>query len=964
MDANIIYKKPGVKLVDLQDNRGRTALAMEIEKGSTVAVKRLLEEGANPALADKNGQTPLHRAMIVGNCEIIQALLDRRVDLVVRNAEGQTPLQCGVHYGQLAAVKMLLSNPVAKVQSQLAFRDEDGKTVLHYGALQSNAEMMTWLLQTGVNVNAKTEYHYIPLHFAARQGHLEVARVLVAHGADVDCKNVNGDSPKKLAIQFNNLEMALFLAKKSPKRQRALVSGNHWKLKELLQGDLYRYRGEFDKAEKAYRKVFEWAENHKDVALQINCLKKLGDVMLDSRKKLQAALLYNSAYVLCDRQGCLNTSLVERFVRIEYGPEVAKQEVLVLADRILARRKRLQEMREKTKRGLAEGLSARTMMREVTDFMKDLTIQLIQECFDFLEEPPCKYAIIGLGPMSQDEMLPYSDLKMGILLQENTVENREYFLKVTQLLELKMVNLGERSFPVLNKGRKSLMPEGFFLSRIFNPLVRAELLSTPEEIRTLQKSTEQDLILSNMLQTICFLYGDISLLSNHEAALKKRQKHILPLLKEALNAFNPENTPNREGEEWLHLKERFYRFPVEVIHKICQFYGIEAKNSWERLEVLQRNKVFSKEGFQHLSRALEAINLLRLRVQSCRGENCEEVHFLRVHSGSVEREDFYELNPEEQESLMQVYQVLLPFYEALKIFCDKGGKGAALKGSFYTEKFKENGASYERLCNYDRAEECYRMAVKNNPDDWEAFDALGRVLQQKIQCEEAVKYHEKALALLRNKKGDNALEEAVIFNHLGNAKSDLGKKREALRDYETALDRYKAIYGVKWNEDQVEVADMLNNLGVVTNDLGEYQKAISYFEEALYIYQSVHGEGHLNTAYPLLGLSLAFYHMKDNGKALSCCQQAYAIFETIEGDGHAHICVTLNTLAKIWEARKDVVRAEACYEEALAIADRLYPNGLHPQKKQALEGLDRLRKPCETHDENFFEGLLNKLDFA
>ena len=60
----------------------------------------------------------------------------------------------------------------------------------------------------------------------------------------------------------------------------------------------------------------------------------------------------------------------------------------------------------------------RAVHRLVAEEMRNFTAQLIEQCMKILGDPPCGYAIIGLGSMSREEMTPYSDLEFAILIKE------------------------------------------------------------------------------------------------------------------------------------------------------------------------------------------------------------------------------------------------------------------------------------------------------------------------------------------------------------------------------------------------------------------------------------------------------------------------------------------------------------------------------------------------------------------
>ena len=95
-------------------------------------------------------------------------------------------------------------------------------------------------------------------------------------------------------------------------------------------------------------------------------------------------------------------------------------------------------------------LGSQALFDEIAHWMSELLARLYQESEEALGPAPCKYAVIGLGSMALQQITPYSDLEFAILMEdapdENTAEEwRKYFRKLTHLVHLRVINLGEDS---------------------------------------------------------------------------------------------------------------------------------------------------------------------------------------------------------------------------------------------------------------------------------------------------------------------------------------------------------------------------------------------------------------------------------------------------------------------------------------------------------------------------------------
>jgi ankyrin repeat protein len=64
--------------------------------------------------------------------------------------------------------------------------DREGRTELHYAAIEGQLDRVRSLLADGSDANASDKAGWTPLHFAAQRLALDVAKLLVQHGADVN----------------------------------------------------------------------------------------------------------------------------------------------------------------------------------------------------------------------------------------------------------------------------------------------------------------------------------------------------------------------------------------------------------------------------------------------------------------------------------------------------------------------------------------------------------------------------------------------------------------------------------------------------------------------------------------------------------------------------------------------------------------------------------------------------------
>ncbi|KAB5546847.1 ankyrin repeat-containing domain protein [Coniochaeta sp. 2T2.1] len=205
----------------------------------------LRKTNVDPNIADEDKNVPLHWAVELGKLELAKALLDSsRVDINAKGTWNWTVL----HYltrtprqSTTALAKLLLetgADPLAadidgwlpihlaaqdrnlevldllfeRAPESLTIRDNDGKTALHFAASSPHALM--WLLERGVDKDAKDNEGATALISAVRSGKDSSVRTLLANGADIKATTNIGRSALHHAAYFGRLDAGRQLLQK------------------------------------------------------------------------------------------------------------------------------------------------------------------------------------------------------------------------------------------------------------------------------------------------------------------------------------------------------------------------------------------------------------------------------------------------------------------------------------------------------------------------------------------------------------------------------------------------------------------------------------------------------------------------------------------------------------------------------------------------------------------------------
>jgi ankyrin repeat protein len=156
--------------IDTQADNGITALIGASINGATAAVEALIVAGANVHLSMHSDRTALHLA---GNADVARLLWD-------------------------AGARDTLDN--------------DGANTLRSACARNKPDVVEFLLQRGLDVNA-LHLNKTPLMHTAMVGHLDVLRVLLAADppAEVDRQSPDGNTALLLAVLEENLEVVKLL---------------------------------------------------------------------------------------------------------------------------------------------------------------------------------------------------------------------------------------------------------------------------------------------------------------------------------------------------------------------------------------------------------------------------------------------------------------------------------------------------------------------------------------------------------------------------------------------------------------------------------------------------------------------------------------------------------------------------------------------------------------------------------
>jgi ankyrin repeat protein len=123
-----------------------------------------------------------------GNVRLVLAAINRGANVNARY-RGRPILLWAIQEGHLNVVKVL-----AAAGASLKRRDNLGFSPLDQAVGEGNAEMVSFLLKAGADVNGQTR-NGSPLHTACAYRYLKIAKLLLDNGADPSAVNGEGHTP-------------------------------------------------------------------------------------------------------------------------------------------------------------------------------------------------------------------------------------------------------------------------------------------------------------------------------------------------------------------------------------------------------------------------------------------------------------------------------------------------------------------------------------------------------------------------------------------------------------------------------------------------------------------------------------------------------------------------------------------------------------------------------------------------
>ena len=408
----------------------------------------------------------------------------------------------------------------------------------------------------------------------------------------------------------------------------------------------------------------------------------------DMIKLIQSAALYNAAIArspdnvdvikndlkqLCNKvlelanAKNLNSNLITASKQVKQQIEQMRSGIENKLNNQKNKKKRIQVYGTETS---LESYKIKSIKYNQTKIAKNYTkimANLAKYCENVMGEPPCKFAIVGMGSLARKESTPYSDFEHIIVLEEMSNKKGSdknvlnYFRWFSVIFQIILINLQETILPsVVIEGLNSPNDDWFF-DRITKrgitsfdgmlphackfPLGRQQQTEnkqwTTELIKPINEmlkylTTEEDIKngyhLKDILTKVCYVYGNKTIFKKFQKTIfnmlenqdkEEKVKEIKDQIINDLENFTvSSNIFNLKSSTSINIKALFYRSITLFITALGRIHNIRSLSCFDIIKKLAAKKRINKYAKHKLLFAVALACEVRLNwYMKCKRQN-------------------------------------------------------------------------------------------------------------------------------------------------------------------------------------------------------------------------------------------------------------------------------------------------------------------------------------------------------
>ena len=605
---------------------------------------------------------------------------------------------------------------------------------------------------------------------------------------------------------------------------------------------------------------------------------------------------------------------------------------------------------------------------------KEIMADLSNYCMIIMGQPPCDYAIVGMGSLARSEITPYSDFEHIILLfdHENYFSHLEYFRWYSTIFHVIILNLQESIIPSLNinclNNEESTLgnwyfdaytpggisfdgmmphackfPLGRFEKTQNKPFVTELIKPVSEMLKYL--SSEEDLKngyhLADILTKTCFVFGNEDIFVQFRNGVKKylgsksKQARIDEVKQQVSDDLNKFCTRFRLAKlksfNTINIKQLVYRSSTLFITALARIHNICENSCFDIIQKLTDISIISQQTSDKLSFAIAIACEMRLRVYMEKKSQCDNAFGLNEYDKNIKKF----LNIVGAKNTINYFQI------AYCLQCEIAKQLNFTKLHFYSDpqlinftiglifkmKLQKSTISINDLktawslkdfsfdsCIQDLETDVdYKTKLTDARLDKDLILQLAKHLYDAKIFDEALEFYQQLLEILQKESAGHSTAKQTGGSALQieNCKSYPPKNCSiAKHDRETNAFLKKSI-----DLQNENIAEALNNIGGCFIELHLYEDALIHFQQSLEITKSIslnqQKDPNVASIFNNIGNCLLKMHRYED--ALIHFKQSLEITKSIPLNQRKHLDVAL-TLDNIGNCLRNMHR----YEDALA----------------------------------------------
>ena len=504
--------------------------------------------------------------------------------------------------------------------------------------------------------------------------------------------------------------------------------------------------------------------------------------------------------------------------------------------------------------------SIKNYQQKISEDYTNIMANLAKSCENIMGEPPCKFALVGMGSLAKKEITPYSDFEHIIVLEEMSKKKASnqnvlnYFRWFSVIFQIIVINLQETILPsVVIQGLNSPNDDWFF-DRITKrgisfdgmlphackfPLGRqqhtenkqwkTELIKPISEMLrylTSEEDIKNGYHLKDILTKVSFVYGNKNIFEEFQDSIfnmldnqeyEEKAKVIKEQIIDDLENFTiSSNIFKLKSSTSINIKALFYRSITLFITALGQIYNIRALSCFDIIEELAVEKRISKYTKHKLMFAVALACEVRLKwYMICKRQN-----------DSIESESKNKTAVELLLRLIGKTNIFMFFQTAYALQCDISKRTVLKKKHFYPNPNiltcnlhlvfgKINDLSLIKINNEE--------TNVNNLNYLKNFDKIMKQFENAKKKKQDLKNSEKPMIL--------------TLQNIGYCLLDMNKHDEALEYLQRAM-KVKEQVSLDLTTDE-SFATTLNNIGYCLLNMNKHDEAFEYLQRAMKIQEQV-----------------------------------------------------------------------------------------------------------------------------